>query len=181
MAYSAYERTAGVTAIALLESLQRTHTSSGTFDTSSTPTLAQVESFLTIASADIAVMLQDYGYAQAQTDSGVLASLEQWNVKGAAYMIELSMPSAGWGGEEASSRIAEFRKWREDAKEQIESEGFLRMGGIKEFELSAFITHGGTSISDKQTIEEDSDFEPFAFTTDGFKSAGSNAAQQRPQ
>ena len=99
MAYKAYERTAGVSAIALVESLQRTHTNSGTFDTSSTPTLAQVESYLTIASADIAVMLADYGYAQAQTDADILAALEQWNVKGAAYMVELSMPSAGWGGE----------------------------------------------------------------------------------
>ncbi len=181
MAYKAYERTAGVSAIALVESLQRTHTNSGTFDTSSTPTLAQVESYLTIASADIAVMLADYGYAQAQTDADILAALEQWNVKGAAYMVELSMPSAGWGGEEASSRSAEFRRWREDAKGQIESEGFDRLGGTKERELSAFITGGGTSISDKQVIEEDSDFEPFAFTTDKFKSTGSNQAQQRPQ
>lgn len=164
MAYTAYERTSGTSALQLVESLVRNRTNSGTFDSSSTPTLSQVESFLTLGSAQIGAMLVSYGYSQAQSDADVLAVLETWNAFSACEMIELTHPSAGGGfpGEERTSRLQVFSGWRKTAKEVLQSDALQAIGGNRTHPVST----GGVSISDKEVIEEDTDFEPYLFAKD---------------
>ena len=178
MSYTAYERTAGTSAIQMVEALQLSRTNDGTFDTSSTPTLAMVESFLTQGSAELAVMLLRYGYAQAQTDSDVLTVLQRYNVYAACLEIEMTQPSAGWTDEEATTRIGTFAKWKAAADEMIRSDAFALLGGTKQRDLSDMVSYGGASISDKDTIEEDSDFEPYTFSRNQFGNPPSNQLKE---
>ena len=182
MAYTAYERTAGTSAMLMLESIQRQYAIGGTFTTASTPTLSQVETFLTMGSAEVAAILTSYGYAQAQTDSDVLTALERFNVYSAAELIELSRPSAGGGFPQAEpvSRVQIFGAWRRQLRDLLKTGGLAELGAGRTHMLTA----GGISISDKEAIEEDSDFEPYKFFHDEFQDPNTtqtNEATQRAQ
>jgi hypothetical protein len=168
VAYTAYERTAGVSAKAFVESLQRQYTNAGTFDTSSTPTLAQVETFLTMGSGEIALKLVSNGYSQAQTESDTLTVLERFNVMAAAELIELSRPTAGgvFTESEPVSRLNAFSSWRRQLDMLIKSNGLSALGANR---TGTGQTTGGISISDKEIIETDTDFEPLIFGKDRFQ------------
>ena len=177
----AYEVAAG-SALAGVESMQRSYTSAGTFDTASTPSLAQVGDFLSWGSAEIATMLLAGGYAEVQSDTTVLRHLMQLNIRAACWWVELSRPSAGFTNEEPNARVTAFGTWKRDAVKLFRSDAFDLMGATKAREHSRAMSHGGTSISDKTTLETDADFEPYAFNTDLHKDPGRAAnAQSRRQ
>lgn len=179
MAYTAYERTAGTSAILMLESLQRQYTIAGTFTTASTPALSQVETFLTIGSAEVAAMLTSYGYGQAQSDPDVLGALERFNVYSAAELIEASRASAGGGFPQAEplSRINYFASWRTQLRNLLKNGGLAELGAGRTHMLTA----GGISIGDKEVIEEDPDFERYKFSVDKFQHPKTVAADEDTQ
>ncbi len=183
MAYTAYEvSSAGTTAMRFLESMQRQYTIAGTFTAASTPALSSVEAFLTNGSAEIAAMLASYGYSQSQTDVDVLTALERFNVYSAAELIEASRASAGGGFPQAEplSRINYFAGWRTQLRNLLKTGGLEELGAGRTHMLTA----GGISISDKEALEEDSDFEPYKFFHDEFQDPNTtetNEATQRAQ
>ena len=183
MAYTAYERTAGLSALQMVQSIQRQYTSGGTFSTASTPTLAEVETFLTMGSSELAAMLTAKRYTEAQTAVGVLIRLEAWNVLAACWWIELSRPSAGgaaaFSDEEPVSRLSAFAGWRKSAKDTINAGGLDELGAGRD--STTGVTVGGISISDKQEIQDDSDYQPTAFTRDKFTDPGNVVISEADQ
>ena len=164
MSYTGYERS-GTSCLQEVEAFCRHLTEGGTFSTSSIPTLAQVERFLTDAHDQIAVWLQDYGYDSAQTDTDVLGALQIYNAYGAAALVEITQPSVSWEPREGN-RYSLFQKKFEEVKGLIQSRGFGLLGGVKSVELSRDLSAGGISVSDKEVIETDTDHPDYWFTRD---------------
>ena len=177
MSYSAYERTAGTSCINEVQSYERQLTDDGVFSASTIPTLSQVEEFITDIYYDMGLKLVSYGYAQSQTDANVLGALQRYNTFGACAQVELTQPSVGYKGGE-NTRYDRFFKEYEKFDKFVQSVGFSRLGATKSFELSAGLSAGGISIDDKETIETDSDFEPYMFTKDKMSHIGNLANEE---
>ncbi len=179
MSYLSYERTAGTSVINAVSAMERhlTNEGIGAFDSDTTPTLSQVEEFITDIYYDIGLKLTSYGYAQVQTDANVKGALQRYNVFGACAQIELTQPSVGYKGGE-NTRYDRFFKEYEKLDTLIQSVGFQRLGAVKSFELSAGLSAGGISRSDKEVIETDTDFEPYMFDKDKMRHPGSTQAEE---
>ena len=179
MAYSAYERTAGTSVINEVSAMERhlTNKGIGAFDSDTTPTLSQVEEFITDIYYDMGLKLMSNGYAQVQTDADVLGALQRYNVFGACAQIELTQPSVGYKGGE-NTRYDRFFKEYDKLDSLLQTAGFERLGAVKSFELSAGLSAGGISISDKETIETDTDFESYIFTKDRMRHPGSTQIEE---
>lgn len=150
----------------------KAYTSSGAFSTSTQPTLAEVEQWLTEGYRLINVHLMAYGYDADQTDADVKGALQRFNVLYAAAMVEYSQASAGFT-EGSSGRGDMFMRQFEDGLPKlVNSVGFSRLGATKSEELSGHLSVGGRSISDKRTIETDSDHVPYLFRRGQFDNKG---------
>lgn len=170
MAYTAYERADGY-CLDEVETLCRHLTNGGTFNTGSTPTLAQVESYITDIYDEINVRLLNYGYSGDQTASAAVSVLQHYNSLGAAARVELSQPTVGYKAGE-NTRYDRLYTEYEKLDKLIQGAAFGRLGAIRGFPLSAGLTVGGASISDKDVIEGDPDFEKYIFTKDLHKHPG---------
>ncbi len=168
MAYSAYERTAGTSCLNEVIAMERHLTNEGIFDETTMPTLSQVESFITDAYYDIGTKLMDYGYSDTQSGTKIVGVLQHYNALGACAKVELTQPSVGYKAGE-NTRYDRFYKEFEKVDKLIQSPAFERMGATKSYGLSAGLSVGGISISDKEEIETDSDHEPYFFTRDLMK------------
>ncbi len=173
MSYTAFERTTG-SVLSEVQALERHLTDSGRFSTDTTPTLSDVETFITDTYYEIGTKLLDYGYAQTQTDADVLGVLQHFNALGACAKVELTQPSVGYKAGE-NTRYDRFYKEFEKVDKMIKSPAFERMGATKSYALSAGLSAGGISISDKETIETDTDHEPYFFSRDLQKHPGTIA------
>ncbi len=161
MAYTAYEIAADA-AMTSLTATERQYTNAGSFDETTVPTLTQVEAWLTEVYGRIAAELELNGYSMTQTDVEVLAVLQGYNVKGAAYEIELSRPRAGVGptptsGPTPRARVAEFRSWFNHLTKLLTTPALQRLGATTGTLRSAGATVGGTSISEKEDVADDTD------------------------
>ena|SRR3990167_3192495 len=172
MAYTAYE-TATSEALASVAALCRARTdpTDNTFKTTTKPTLAQVERFLTETYYEIGGILAKHGYSPTQTVAAVLGLLQNFNVYGACLKVEMVGPARGLANEDGTSRLALFSRWKRDLIDLVEAATLDVLGGNRASGESQAdgLTAGGISISDKSTIEGDADFEPYTFTRDMFQ------------
>jgi len=164
MSYTAFERATG-DCMDEVAALERQLTDAGVFDGDTTPTLSQVEKFITDTYDEMGVFLTEYGYAKSQTNADILGVLQHYNALGAAAKCELTQPSVGYKAGENTRYDRLFKEYIK-VKDLIQSIGFQRLGATKSWELSAALSAGGISISDKEVIEDDTDFEPYIFTKD---------------
>ncbi len=178
MTYSAYERTAGTSCINEVLAMER-HLASdnGLFSASTIPSLSQVEEFITDTYYDIGTKLMAYGYSNIQTDADVIGALQHYNALGACAKVELTQPSVGYKAGE-NTRYDRFYIEFEKVDKLIQSQGFERMGATRSYELSAGLSAGGISISDKETIEDDSDHPAYFFTRDSMKNVGTDTGDE---
>ena len=65
-----------------------------------------------------------------------------------------------------NTRYDRFFKEYEKVDNLIKSIAFERLGATRSWKLSEGLSAGGISISDKETIEDDTDHEPYFFTRD---------------
>ena len=180
MAYNAYERTAGTSCLNEVQALERHLTDNGAFTSNTVPTLSQVEEFITDTYHEIGNVLITYGYAKTQDDTDVLGTLQHYNALGTCAKIELTQPSVGYRTGE-NTRYDRFFKEFDKVRGLIESIGFQRLGATRVYELSEYMTAGGISISDKETIETDSDFEKYIFEKDLMKHPGTIAKEEEEE
>ena len=172
MAYTAYEVAAG-DALNRVESLCKQYTNgSNVFDGTSLPTLTEVEDWLTDGKAQVNLRLARYGYTKDQTDSDVVRVLMHLNALWAAAQIELSQASAGFTQDGSSRGELLLEQFNKQCKDTIDNSGFLDLGATKLTDLTEYATAGGIRYSDKETIENDSDIVPYAFTRDRFNFRG---------
>lgn len=155
MSYSAFELTAGTSCLQTVEAYCRHLTSDGRFDTTSHPTLGQVERFLTQTYYQLQAILAEQGYNPTQTDTQVVGYLENLNAVGAVGKVELTQPVTGTG--EPNERFKEFRAAWRDGTAFIGSDAFEALGGARTERVSAGVVLTGTSRSRKRTVAADSD------------------------
>ncbi|KKM66885.1 hypothetical protein LCGC14_1476660 [marine sediment metagenome] len=172
MSYTAYERTSGTSVINEVKAMEQNLTEDGIFGSDTTPTLSQVEEFITDTYHEIGVYLVMDGYAKTQTDADVVGALQHYNSLGACAKIELTQPSVGYKAGE-NTRYDRFFTEFMKVKDLINSIAFERLGASRTWPASAGLSAGGISIDDKNDIETDSDFEPYMFTKDKMRHPGS--------
>jgi len=156
MTYSAYERTAGVSAIESIQDHSRHLTASGVFDATSTPTLTRVEQWIDETYYEIQAHLSKAGYSTTITETAVLGFLEKLNVYGAVMQIELSHPVTSRSGEE-NSRYASYARQYKEGLAILDTDALEEMGATRSEALSKFVEVGGRSISRKRVSQDDSD------------------------
>lgn len=186
MAYVAYEVTAGTSALAGVAALCKHLTSGTTFTTSTQPTLAEVEAWLTEGYGLINARLMNQGYEQDQTDADLLRALQPYNVWYAAAMAEYSQASAGFS-EEGGGRGDMFMEMFWGSKDNrphlgldalIQSKAFSLLGATIDTDPTDFLSAGGHSRSEKRDMEADSDLVPFLFGRDKFSAPGTRVTSQ---
>lgn len=167
MAYTGYEVSAG-DAMNRVEALCKTLTDAGVFSTTTQPTLAEVEDWLTDGKAQVNLRLARYGYSKDQTDADVVRVLMHLNALWAAAQVEFSNPSQGFSPEEGSRGEMFLKQFEEQCTVTINNSGFEELGGTKASDLTELSSAGGIRYSDKETIENDTDIIPYAFTRGRF-------------
>ena len=179
MTYISYER-AGSACLNEVQTLERHLTDSGSFGTATVPTLTQIEEFITDSYYELGTYLTDYGYNRIQAGTNIVGILQHYNALGACAKIELTQASVGYKSGE-NTRYDRFYTEFMKVKGLIQSPAFERMGATKGWALSAGISAGGVSISDKEDIETDTDFEPYMFEKDLHRHPGSIASEEEEE
>lgn len=144
-----------------MEAYCRHLTSSGIFDTTSHPTLAQVERFLSQTYYQLQAILAEKGYNPAQTDTQVVGYLENLNAVGAARKIELTQPVTGGG--EPNERFREFSAAWRDGTAFMATDAFEALGGERTERVGEGLVLTGRSRSRKRTVAADTDLVPARF------------------
>lgn len=156
MAYSAFE-TAANECLRHVESLVPHLTASGTFDTTTVPTLAQVERWLTIEYNILQGKLADIGYESVPTDSQAIAILQEAQALAVAVRCEMANPVMARTGE-PSERFQELKRQRDDVRAFLASDALEHLGASRERALGAFVEATGVSRSRKSSVETDTDW-----------------------
>lgn len=188
MAYTAYEITAGSSALNGVAALCQHLTAAGSFSTTTQPTLAQVEGWLTEGYGLINTRLMHQGYKQDQTDTDLLRALQPYNIWYAAAMAEYSQASAGFSegsGGRGDMFMAMF--WGSSSRDGklylgldalIQSKAFALLGAGIHTDPTDYLSVGGISRDEKRTAEQDADLVPFMFTRDKFSAPGTRVSTQ---
>src|SRR5687767_5702757 len=90
--------------------VQHAANASGTFDTTTEPTLAQVEGFIDRQSARLNGWLAQNGYAVPVTAARAVVWLAYYAEIGAAGLIELTQRSSGYDDQDQNRRENKFLK-----------------------------------------------------------------------
>ena len=125
------------------------------FSTTSSPTLAAVNSWLSSGCAVINAKLASVGYDAIGTNSAAYEFARQANAFYGAYMAERSRLSARVNKQE-NTRSDQFRDDFEDMLKMLVGLDLSRMGVTRGAAPPANYA-GGISISDKQEFEDDAD------------------------
>lgn len=166
MAYEAYEAIAGTSVIRSVEMHCRHLTNGGTFGTASTPTLTLVEQWIDESYYTIQAHLAMEGFSTAVSTAltAVTGFLQRLNVFGAVVQVELSHPITGMRGEE-NDRYKEYRRLWDKGITTIASDALDNLGLDRDVAVSAYISVGGTSIDEKDTLYDDVDAVQSRFRT----------------
>ena len=134
MAYTAYETGSGK-AMDQVEAFCLHLTTSGVFTTTTSPTLAQVEAWLTISHHLIAGWLAEAGYDTTQTDTEVLGILEELNSVDSVIKVELNNPTTING--EPNDRFKWFQERRDELRDLIMGRALAELGATRSEDVSS--------------------------------------------
>lgn len=135
------------------------------FNTTTRPTLANVEKFIDRASACINIALYSEGFTPAAVYANAVAKLtcDDWVTSMATKYVELTQRGTGYNANEGS-RTAAFTL-QEDAHEFVcaNALGFQRAGVTRTIQLSAGLEFTGLTVQDQRDDPDDTTKEqPFA-------------------
>ena len=136
-----------------------------TFNTSTRPTLANVEKFIDRASACINIALYREGFAPSAVYANAVAKLvcDDWVTTMAVKYVELTQRGTGYNANEGS-RTDAF-SLQEDAYDFVcaYALGFQRAGVTRSIQLSAGLTFTGLTVQDDRADPDNEAYEqPFA-------------------
>lgn len=151
--------------------LERHMVKGGTFDSSSTPSIEQVEEALTETEAEMFAWLAGCGFSTDIADYPVAARryLAWFAALGTSYRIELSHPGLQ-PNPRGNSRWAVLKKEYVTLQDICEGLSLDRLGVTRTHEALSVIT--GVDYDDKATLSADADKVQPAFTRDGFRHPG---------
>jgi len=143
------------------------------FSTSSSPTLARVERFLSSGCSIIETRLKSWGYEVPPIESAViydwLSNLNTLYAAAHAEMTRINVTLAP--GERTRGQVFYEMFW--DGLERLEGQDLSNAGlvptGVSGGTSGGYLYVGGTSIAGKSTVEEDSDRVKPKFHRDMFR------------
>lgn len=147
--------------------LERHLVKGGTFDSSSTPSIEQVEEALSEAEAEMFAWLGGGGFSTDIADYPVAARkyLAWFAALGTSYRIELSQPGLQ-SSPRGSSRWTVLKNQYESLKDILQGNILDRLGVVRNKSASVIT---GVSHSAKEDLATDADKVQPAFTREGFR------------
>jgi len=151
--------------------LERHLIKGGTFTSTTTPSLEQVEEALDEAEAEMFAWLAGCGFSTAIADYPVTAKkyLAWFAALGTSYRLELSHPGLQHNPR-GSSRWRVLKNEFITLQDICEGTALDRLGVVRTRETLSVIT--GVSHDDKETLSTDTDKVQPAFVRDGFRHPG---------
>ena len=100
------------------------------FNSTTRPTLAEVEAMIDRASAALNLALAGAGLAVPVTQPDARLACDEWVIARVAGMVELTRQAQGWSGDEAGGRAGGFLGLHAPAREfaQANARAFKRLG-----------------------------------------------------
>ena len=143
----------------------------GTFDSTSIPSIEQVEESLSEAEAEMFAWLASCGFSITIADYPVAAKkyLAWFAALGTAYRLELSHPGVQ-SAVRGNSRWMVLRDQYATLREVCKGTALDRLGVVRNRESTSIIT--GVSHDDKETLSADTDAVQPAFTRDIMRHPG---------
>ncbi len=147
-----------------------------TFNSTSQPTLTQVEKFIDRASAYVNIALNTHGFTTPVTNTTAKLMLDDWVVGKATMYTELTLRGAGFN-EEEGSRTSSFKSISNDAMEFVEDNalGLKRLGVTVGHALSDGLAFTALDDQDKRADPVDSSLEQPKFKRGLFGSTDNDA------
>lgn len=156
MSYQSFETTAGDALLEVQTLCRHAARASGAFSTTTVPTLAAVEQWLTTSNYWIQGILLSHGYTAAQTGASALSILQQLNVYDTCMKVELSLPAADGSGE-PNGRFREFSERRQELLDMVIDGTLSVFLGLTGAGLRRLPIVTGLSRSRKRLVETDTD------------------------
>ncbi len=155
----------------MVSMLERHLVKGGTFDSSSTPSIEQVEEALQETEGEMFAWLAGCGFSITITDYPVASRryLAWFAALGTAYRMELSHPGIQ-SAPRGNSRWMVLKSQYETLQDICKGNTLERLGVVRNREALSVIT--GVSHNDKETLSTDTDKVQPAFTRDGFRHPG---------
>ena len=148
------------------------------FNSTTSPTITEVEKFIDRSSAYVNISLQASGLSTPVTNTTAVLMLDDWVVSKASKMVELTQRGAGYSeGEE--SRTATFRAIGKDAAEFVADNllGFKRIGVTVGHALSEGLAFTGLDDQDERDDPDDSTLEQPMFTRNKFEATDNDVVE----
>ncbi len=169
MSYSSFELASGDALREVQHLCRHAARAGGAFSSSTVPTLASVEQYLTTSYHWIRSRLAKGGLSDTQTLTAVLGVLQQLQVYDVAMKVELALPTEAAGGG-ASERWTLFRELRDELATMISDGSLAAIGATERTDdkhRTPFV--GGISKSRKDVMEDDTDINQHRIKRDQFR------------
>ena len=146
------------------------------FNSTTVPTITQIEKFIDRASAYVNIALNTHGFTTPVTNSTAVLMLDDWVVAEASMYTELTQRGAGFNDKEGS-RTSSFKSLGNSAMECVEVNalGLKRLGVTVGHRLSDGLAFTALDDQDERSDPNDSTLEQPVFTR-GLFGASSNDA-----
>ena len=137
-----------------------------TFNSTTRPTVTEVEKFIDRASGVLNVAISRVGFAPAQVRANSTARLEcdDWVIARTAEYVELTQRGQGFGDEE-NQRYVSFRNMHKAAADfaKVSALGWQRLGVVRTSPLGEGLKFTGEDASDQRADPDDSTLRQPAF------------------
>ena len=150
-----------------------------TFNSTTVPTLTQVEKYIDRVSSYVNIALQNSGFTTPVDNTTAKLVLDDWAVTKAAEYTELSLRGAGYS-EEEGSRTATFNRIGKAAMKFVADNalGFKRIGVGVSHKTSEGLAFTGIDDQDERSDPTDSALEQPMFTRNKFGAYSNEAADE---
>jgi hypothetical protein len=139
------------------------------FNSTTRPTLTEVEAFIDRASGQLNLALAGAGFAVPVSNSTAKLSIADWVVERAAEQVEMTQPGTGYSAEEGS-RVAAFRRLNRRATEFVQqnSLAFKRLGLTVDHGRAEGLAFTGQGIAGDRVDPDDTALEQPKFKRSQF-------------
>ena len=145
------------------------------FNSTTRPTLTEVEKIIDRASGSVNIALNNEGFTTPVTNTTAKLLLDDWVISQSVMQIELTKRGAGFSEEEASRAIA-FRSLSNAASKFVKENalGLKRLGVGVSHTKSEGLTFTGLDDQDQRDDPDDGDLEQPMFTRAMFGAASND-------
>jgi hypothetical protein len=131
-----------------------------TFNTTTRPTLTEVEKFIDRASGYMNLALEAHGFSSPITNTTAALPIADWVVERSAEQVEMTQRGVGYNDPEGS-RVSVFRRLYSDAMEFVEDNmlAFKHMGITQDYQMSDGLAFTGLDIQSDRLDPDDTSLE----------------------